>query len=97
MFVPRQAAVQRLPQPIGERQLLVLAAPTDSQVFLDEFVQPQAFVQLSHQQQAAVGSDSRALEINFQRGAKRELKGPILCFTLWAEASANVVFFLKAT
>jgi hypothetical protein len=42
-------------------------------------------------QQAAVGSDARALEINFQTGIKGELEGLILCLTHWVEASAKSI------
>jgi hypothetical protein len=57
----------------------------------DECAQPQTFIQFPHQKQTTVVSDARSLEINFQRGVERELKGLILCFTHWAEASANLV------
>jgi hypothetical protein len=42
--------------------------------------QPQAFVQLAHEKQTAVGSAASALEINFQRGVKGELKRPDFVF-----------------
>jgi len=47
------------------------------------------------QKQTTVGSDARTLEINFQRGVERELKGLILCFTHWVKASANLVLRSK--
>jgi hypothetical protein len=49
----------------------------------DEIAKTQSFIQLAHQDQPAVGSDAGTLEINLQRGAERELKGPILFFTHW--------------
>jgi hypothetical protein len=39
----------------------------------------------AHQKQTTVGGDTRALEINFQRRIKRELKGLILFLTHWVE------------
>ena len=56
-------------------------------MFRDEFAQPQAFIQLSHHEQATVGGYSRSLEIDLQRGVERELKGLVLLFTHWVQAS----------
>src|SRR6266699_5381470 len=80
---------------IRERQLSVLSPPVVHDVFADERTQSQTFIQFPHQQQT-VGSDARTLEINFQRGVERELKGLILCFTHWVEASANLVLLSKS-
>ncbi len=46
-----------------------------------EITEAQAFVQLTHQKQPAVGSDSRPLEIDFQRSVGRELQGLVLLLT----------------
>jgi hypothetical protein len=51
----------------------------------NERAQSQTLTQLAYQQQTTVGSDPRALEINFQTGVKRELKGLILFLTHWVE------------
>ena len=40
----------------------------------DEFTEAQTFVQLTNQNQAAVGGDSRTLEIDLQRGVEGKLK-----------------------
>jgi len=40
--------------------------------------------------QTTVGSYPRTLEINCQTGVERQLKGLILCFTHWVEASAKL-------
>src|SRR5450759_3053197 len=61
----------------------------------DERTQPQAFIPLAHQQQAAVGSNPRSLEIDSQRGIERELKGLVLLLTHWVEASAEFVLLSK--
>jgi len=41
----------------------------------DEFALSQTFAQLPHQDQAAIRSNPRSLEIDLQRGVERELKG----------------------
>ena len=51
ILVARQPAVYRLPHEVGQRQPGVLSAVV-GQVTLDEFAQPQAFIQLTHQEQA---------------------------------------------
>src|ERR1039457_6890752 len=56
-------------------------------MFCDEFAQPQAFIQLSHEEQATIRRYSRSLEIHLQRGVERELKGLVLLFTHWVQAS----------
>ena len=40
----------------------------------DERLQPQAFIQLAHQQETGVGRDARPLERDLQETVKRELK-----------------------
>jgi hypothetical protein len=49
----------------------------------DEFTQTQAFVELPHQNQAAVGGDPRSSEVDFQRSFEAELKRLILLLTHW--------------
>jgi hypothetical protein len=44
----------------------------------DEIAEAQTFIQLAHQNEAAVGGDARSLEIDLQRGIEGELKGLIL-------------------
>jgi hypothetical protein len=78
-----------LSQQIRERQLSILPPPVFHDVFGDERTRSQTLIQLAHQKQTTVGSDARTLEINFQTGVKGELKGLILCFTHWVEASAK--------
>ena len=55
VLVARQPAVCRLPHKVGHRQLRVLSAPV-GQVPFDEFTEAQPLIQLTHQEQAAVGS-----------------------------------------
>jgi hypothetical protein len=47
----------------------------------NEITEAQTFIQLAHQNQAAVGGDPRSLEIHLQRGIEGELKWPVLSFT----------------
>jgi len=44
-------------------------------MLLDQFSEPESLVEFAHQNQAAVGSDARALEIDLERGVEGELKG----------------------
>jgi hypothetical protein len=74
ILVSRQPAVDRLPDEIGERELGV-RAPRVGQVLRDEVAEPQTFVELPHEDQAAIGGDPRSLELDLQRRVERELKG----------------------
>jgi hypothetical protein len=47
----------------------------------DEITEAQTFVQLTNQNQAAVGRDPGALEIDLERSVEGELKWLILCLT----------------
>src|ERR1700685_273629 len=49
IFIARQATVDRLPQQIGQRELLVQTLSRVAQVFHDELLQAQLLVQLAHQ------------------------------------------------
>jgi hypothetical protein len=49
ILIPGQAAVDRLPQQVGQRQLDILAPPGIAQVPVHEFAQAETFVQLAHQ------------------------------------------------
>jgi hypothetical protein len=58
-----------------------------SQVVGDEITEAQTFVQLAHQNQAAVGGDPRSLEIHLQRSVEGELKWLVLFLTHWVSTS----------
>src|ERR1700730_12273181 len=92
IFVSRQPTVDGLSQQIGEWYLDVLAPPVAGEVLGEERTQHRAFIQPTHQQQAAVGSNPRSLEIDLQRGIEGELKGLVFLLTHWVEASAEFVF-----
>jgi hypothetical protein len=47
----------------------------------DQFSKPESLVELAHQDQAAVGSDARTLEIDLERGIEGELKRLVGAFT----------------
>ena len=87
ILVARQAAVHRLPQQVGKGQLSVLTLTRIRQVLFDQIAETQPLVQLPHQNQAAIGSDPRSLEIDLQGGVERQLKGLILFFTHWVSSS----------
>jgi hypothetical protein len=65
VLIPGQAAVNRLPQQIGQPELRVQPLPGVVQVLRDEMLQPQAFIQLTDQNEARVGRDARPLERDF--------------------------------
>src|ERR1022692_2080509 len=48
VLVARQAAADRLPQQIGQRELLVQALSRVAQVFFDELLQTQSLIQLTN-------------------------------------------------
>jgi hypothetical protein len=80
VLIPRQAAVHRLPQQVRKREPRIVC-PGVRQVLFDQFAESQAFVQLAHQNQATIRSDSRPLEIDPQGSVERELKGLVLSLT----------------
>src|SRR5450759_3077838 len=82
VFISCQTAVHRLPQQVSQRQPGVLP-PRVGQVLLGKFTESQTFVYLPHQNQAAIGSDSRSLEIDLQGSIEEELKGMVLFLTHW--------------
>jgi hypothetical protein len=63
ILIARQSAVYRLPHEVNQRQLSVLSPPVGQAPF-DEFAESQPFIQLTHQEQARVGSYPRALKVN---------------------------------
>src|SRR3984893_10180957 len=87
VLVARQATVDRLPQQIGQRELLVQALSRVAQVFLDELLQTQSLIQLANQDQSTIGSHSRSLEIDLQRSIEQEMKWLILFLTHWVPTS----------
>jgi hypothetical protein len=89
VFISGQAAVDRLAQPIRQRQLRVLAAAIIGQVVGDELIEPEPLVLLPNQQQAGVGGDSWALKINLKRRVEREVEGPVLFLTHWVHTSGT--------
>ena len=74
VLIPGQAAVDRLPQEIRQAELRVQALSGVAQVLRDECRQPQAFIQLAHQNETGVGRDARPLERDLQETVERDLK-----------------------
>ena len=54
VFVAREPAVDRLPQEIRQAELRIQPPSGVAQVLVDERLQPQAFIQLAHQNEARV-------------------------------------------
>ena len=67
VLVAGESAVNRLPQQISERELLVCALPGVAEMLVNQFSETEPFVQFANQNQATVGSDVRSLEIDFEK------------------------------
>jgi hypothetical protein len=74
VFAAGQAAVDRLPQEIRQRELGVLSVAGVTQVRGDDRLQPEAFIQLTDQNQAGVRGDARSLKRDLQKAVEGELK-----------------------
>jgi hypothetical protein len=57
----------------------------------NQIAESQLLVQLADQDQAGIGSDARAVEVNLQGVIEGRLKRPILFLTHWVEASASQI------
>jgi hypothetical protein len=60
---------------------LRVLAPRIGDVLRDEVAEAQSLVHLTHEDQAAIRGDARALELDPQRGVERELEGLVLGLT----------------
>ena len=87
VFISSQAAIAGLPQQVGEGELGVLPTAGVRQMLFDQFSESESLVKFAHQDQAAVGSDAGALEIDFERSVEGELKRLILYLTHWVLTS----------
>ena len=67
VFVTREPAVDRLPQEIRQAELGVQTLSGVVQMLRDECPQPQAFIQLAHQNETGVGGDPQSLERDLQK------------------------------
>ena len=67
-----------VPEEIRQTELGVQPMSGIAQVLRDECLQPQAFIQLAHQNEAGVRGDARSLERDFQKAIERELKRLVL-------------------
>ena len=83
VLVAGQATVDRLAQQIGQGKRGVLAAARVAQMLFDELSQAEPFVQLPHQNQAAVGGERRSVEVDLQSRVEGKLKRRILFLTPW--------------
>ena len=87
VFVTSQATVDGLPQQVGEAETAYSSHGGVGQMLRDQFAEPESLVEFAHQDQAAVGSDARTLEIDLERGVEGELKGLVLYLTHWVLTS----------
>jgi len=53
----------------------------------DQCSEPESLVEFAHQDQAAVGGDAGALEIDLESGVEGKLKGLVLYLTPWVLTS----------
>src|ERR1035437_1274092 len=86
VFVASQAAIDRLPQQVGEAKLRVLPTAV-RQILFDQFAESEPLVEFAHQDQTTVRSDAGALELDLERGVEGELKRPFLYLTHWVLTS----------
>ena len=92
VFRAGQAAVDRLPHEIGQPALRVQSVAGVVQTLRDDELQPEAFVQLTDQNQADVGGDARPLEGDSQKSV--ELKWPVVFFV--RRVSSTVAAFMAS-
>jgi len=90
VFVTSHAAIDGLPQQVGERKLRILPTARVCQMLFDEFSEPDSLVEFAHQDQTAVGGDAGTLEIDLARGVGGELDWLILFLTHWVWTSGPV-------
>ena len=88
-----QAAVDRLPQQIRQPELRVQAVAGVAQVFCDDRLQTEAFIQLANQNQAS-SEMTRDPETRLQKPIERELKklgffSPRGCHSFWRSSSSE--------
>jgi hypothetical protein len=56
-------------------------------MLVDQFAKAESLVELTHQDQTAVGGDTRTWEIDLERGVEGELERLILSLTHWVLTS----------
>lgn len=79
----RQAAVDRLPQEVGQPELCIQSVAGVAQVRRDDRRQPETLIQLTDQDQAGIAGRARSLKRDLQKAVEGELKGLGLLFTHW--------------
>ena len=81
VLVASESAVDRLPQQIGQRELLVQALSRVAEMLVDQLPESESFIQFANENQTAIRGDSRSLEIDFEKSIERELKRLVFFFT----------------
>ena len=92
ILIAGDATVDGLAQQVRQRKLRVLPVPRVGQMLGDEITEAQTLVQLTNQNQTAVGGDPRSLEIHLQGSVKGKLKRPVLSLTHWVSSSGASSF-----
>ncbi len=87
-FVACQAAVDRLPQQIGQRELFVQALPRVAEMLLDQLPDPEPFVQFANENQPTIGSHPRSQKTDPQKSVVGQLKCLFFALTHWVLISS---------
>jgi len=88
VLVPGQAAVDRLPNQVGQRELEVAPGARIAEVSFDQRTQAETLVQLAREQQPRVGRDGGAAELDAKVRIEREANRARFCVTHWMMPSA---------
>jgi hypothetical protein len=83
ILVAGQAAVDRLAEEIRQRKLPVVSGARIREVSLDQGIKPEAFVQLTREQQPGIGGDGGSPELDAQLGVEREANRADFRVTHW--------------
>ena len=89
VLVPGQAAVDRLPNQVGQRELEVAPGARIAEVSFDQRTQAETLVQLAREQQPCVGRDGGAAELDAKLRIEREANRARFCVTHWMMPSAT--------
>src|SRR5215831_7594185 len=88
VLVPGQAAIDGLAKQIRERELGIVSGPGIAEVALDQRTHAEALVEFAREQEASIGRDRGATELDAKLGIEREANRARFGFTHWMMPSA---------
>jgi hypothetical protein len=88
VLVPGQAAIDRLPKQVGQRELAVASGAGIGEVSLDQRTHAEALVQFAWKQEARIGRDRGAAELDAKLRVEREANRARCRVTHWMMPSA---------